>query len=108
MGMRNAGHIGSRPMNGAVDHITRLVDSVLGFRLPQDLAFDIDLDETGGGYLLVEKPVKIDEQMMVISRNARGYVIVDEVGHAVLVDEPVACRQINARKPFFRRDLSLQ
>ena len=66
MRMKHALHIGSRFMNGAMNDVTGFVDVVIGVGLPQDIAFDADLDQAGGGDLLVEKTVEIDQQMVVV------------------------------------------
>ncbi len=42
--------------------------------------------------------------MIPAAGNARGDVIVDEVGHAELIDEAIARGQIDARLPFLGAD----
>ena len=55
------GDIGARLVDGAVDHVARLVDAVVGRGRPDDIALNIDFHEVRRGDLLVEQPVEIDE-----------------------------------------------
>ena len=42
--------------------------------------------------------------MVVVARDARGDVVVDEVGHPVFVDQPVAGGEVEPRLPFLASD----
>jgi hypothetical protein len=88
-----------------MDHVTGFVDAVVGIRLPNNRALDVDLDQARGGDLFVEHAVEIDQQMVFAARDTRGDVVVDEVGHAVLVDQAIAGGEIDARLPLLGRDL---
>src|SRR6187397_1688430 len=94
-----------RALNGAVDHIAGFVDVVVGVRLPDDLAVDVDLHEAGGGDFLIEQAIEIDQLRVLLTGNARRDVVVDKVGHSIDVDEAVAGREIEPRLPFLRGDL---
>ena len=54
MGVQHAGNVRPRFMNGAVDHIAGNVDGVIGVRLADDVAFDIDLHQARGGDFLIK------------------------------------------------------
>ena len=101
MRVHHAGDLGPRLVDGAVDHVAGLVDVVVGRGLPDDLAVDVDLHQAGRGDLLVEQPVEIEQQHVVFAGHARGDVVIDEVGHAVFVDQPVAGGEVEPRLPFF-------
>jgi hypothetical protein len=92
-------------MDRAMDHVAGCVDPVIGVRLPDDVAFEVDLDEARRRDLLVEQPVEIDQQMIVAAGNARGDVVVDEVGHPIGIDQAVARREIEPGLPFVGRYL---
>ena len=106
VGVEHAGDVRPRLVDGAVDHVTGFVDAVVGVGLPDDLALDVDLDQARRGDLLVEHAVEIDEQMIVAAGNARRDVVVDEVGHPVLVDQAIAGGEVDARLPLLGRDLA--
>jgi hypothetical protein len=63
---------------------------------------DVDLDQARCRDLLVKQAVKIDQKVLGAG-NARGDMVVDEVGHAVLVHQPVAGGEINSGLPLLRR-----
>jgi hypothetical protein len=89
-----------------MDHVARLVDAVVGVGLADDLALDVDLHQARGRDLLVKEAVEVDEQMVRAAGNARGDVVIDEIGHAVFVDQTIAGGEIDARLPFLGRDLA--
>jgi hypothetical protein len=97
-----------RLVDRAVNDIAGFVDAVVGVGRCQNLAFDRHLHQVGGGDFLVQQPVEIDQQMILGAGNARGDVVVDQVGHAELVDQPVTGGKIDARLPFLRRNLVLE
>src|SRR6185503_6440490 len=105
MGMEYAGDVRPRLVDGAVDHVAGFVDAVVGLGLPDDLALDVDLHQARRGDLLVEHPVKIDEQM-IGAGDARRDVIVDQVGYPVLVYEAIAGGEVDPRLPFLGRHLT--
>jgi len=71
MRMQHAGDVRARFMNGAVDHVTRLVNVIIGVWLPDDLAIDVDLHETRGGNFLVEQPIEVKQHDVFFAWNAR-------------------------------------
>jgi len=77
-------------MDRAVNHIPGFVDVVVGLRFPENLAVDMDFDQALGGDLLIEKAVKIEQDDIVFAGNTRGDVVIDEVGHAVYIDQAIA------------------
>ncbi len=96
VGVQHACDLRPRLVDRAVDHVAGLVDAVVGVGLPDDLALDVDLHQARGGDLLVEQAVEIDQQVILGAGNARGDVVVDQVGHPVRVDQPVAGGEIDA------------
>ena len=105
MRVQHALHLGPGAMDGAVDHVARYVDAVIGVRLCDDVAFEVDLDQARCRDLLVEKTIEIDQQVVFAAGDARGDVVVDQIGHLEPVDQPVAGGEIDARLPLFVRDL---
>ena len=63
MRMQHAGDIRPRLVDGAVNHITGDIDAIIGVRLDDDIAFDIDLHQARRRDFLVQKPVKVDQEM---------------------------------------------
>ena len=82
-----------------MDHVAGLVDAVVGVGLGKDFALDVDLHQARRGDLLVQQPVEVDQQVLG-ARDARGDVVVDQVGHLIAVDQPVARREFHAGLPF--------
>jgi hypothetical protein len=95
-----------RAVDRAVDDEARLVDVVLG-RVEQDLAVQVELDETRGVHLLVEHAVGIDEEGVVFARHAGRDVVGDHLVHAVQMDKAVGGGEIDALRPFGGADLFL-
>ena len=114
---RQRAHRDARPgvrVNDAHDVVARLVhravDDVAGrvhrvveaVRLRDHVAGEVDLDQAGGGDLLVQHAVGVDQDVVLRPGDARGDVVVDEVGHAVARDQPVARGEVDAHVPFGR------
>ena len=100
MGVQHAGDVRARLVDRTVDHVARFVDAVVGLRFPNDLALDIDFGEARCRDFLVEHAVKVDQQVVLAARDARGDVVVDQVGHGILVEQAIAGGEIDARLPF--------
>src|SRR6266568_5461360 len=56
-------------------------------------------------HLVVEQPMRIDEERVVLARNARADVIGGHFRHAVQIDQAIACGEIDAFSPFRPADL---
>ena len=104
MRVDDAVHLVPRAVDGAVDDEARLVDVVLG-RVEQDLAVQVELDEARGVHLLVEQAVGIDEEGVVLPRDARRDVVRDHLVHAVEMHEAVRGGEIDALRPLLGADL---
>ena len=104
MRVDHGAHVGPRAMDRAVDHVAGLVDVIVGVRLPDDVAVEVDLGEAGSGDFLVEQAVQIDQDVVIGPGNARRDVVVREIRHPVAVDQAVAGGQLHARSPLIRRD----
>ena len=103
MSVKHAGDIRPGFVNGAVNDIAGKVDAVIGIGLGNDVALDVDFDEARCRDFLVEKAVKIDQQMLGAG-NARRDMVVDKVGHAVGIDQPIASGEIDPSLPFLCGD----
>ena len=64
------------------------------------LAVEIDLDEARRGDLVERHAVRIDEEVVLRSGNARRDVREDQIVPAVQRDEPVARGEVDAQLPF--------
>ncbi len=102
MGVQHASDVLPRLVDRAVNHIARDIDAVIGVGLGNDVALDIDLDQARCRDLLVKQPVEIDQQM-VGAGNARGDVVIDQVGHGIGVDQAIAGGEIEPGLPFLLR-----
>src|SRR5262245_2417816 len=91
-------------MNRAVNHVSRFIDVVVGVGLPDDLAVDVDLYQAGSGDFLVEEAVEIEQKHIFLARNARGDVVIDEIGHVVDIDEAITGGEIEPRLPLLWRN----
>ena len=104
VGVDHAIDVVARRVHRAVNHVAGLVDTVVG-GVENDFAVDVDLDHAGGGHLLVQHAVGVDQELVVCSRHARRNVVGDHLGHAEFMHEPVAGGEIDACVPFFLADL---
>src|SRR4051812_25483513 len=104
VGVQHAFDLRPRLVDRAVDHVAGLVDAVVGVGLGDDLALDVDLDQARRGDLLIKETIEIDQQVFGAG-NARRDVVVDQVGHLVLIDQPVAGGELDPSLPFLRRNL---
>src|SRR6185369_2213254 len=64
------------------------------------VAGGVDLHQAGGGDLLEHQTVRIDEELVVRARHARGDVREDEVVPLEQGDEPIGRGEVHARLPF--------
>ena len=97
-------HLVPCSMDAAVHDVTGLVDVVLG-RIEQDVAGKVELDEARSMHLVVEQAVRIDEERVVLARNARADVIGGHFRHAIQIDQAIARGEIGAFFPFRPTDL---
>ena len=82
-------------VDGAVDDEARRVHGKR--RLLQLVALLVDLDQAGGGDLVEEHAVGVDQEMILRSRHARRDVRVHEVFPAEVRDEPFPEPLLNAK-----------
>ena len=66
------------------------------------VAVEVDLHQARGGDLVVGHAVGVDEEVAFLAGHARRDVVVDQIVHAVVVDQAVARREIDARLPTLR------
>ena len=99
-GMRvdDATDVVTRAVNRAVDHESCRVDAEPG-GIVDDRAVERDGHEIRRRDLLEHEAVRIDQEPRRASWHAGGDVRVDEVGHPVMRDQPVAGGELDARSP---------
>lgn len=106
MRVDDAGDILARRMERGVKRESDRIDGI--GRIADDVAVEVELDETGCRHVLEEKTVGIDEQVVVRPRHARGDMGKDHVGHVEMRKQPVTRREIDARCPFLFADLAFE
>ena len=98
MGVDDAGDLRAGLMDRARDRKAAAIDRVLGGL--DIVTVGVELDQRGGGDLLVQETIGVDQEMLVRPRDARGDPGVDQVRPAKPVDEPIARRQFDPGLPF--------
>jgi len=93
----------------AACHVDRAVDDEAGpvhpvGRLVEDIPVHVDLDEARRRDLLVQESVRVDQELVFGAWNAQRDVIVDEIRPAMLRDQPVGGRELDARLPLLLAD----
>src|SRR5215470_7606589 len=100
-----------RPVNRAVDDVARWVElvaeSLRKLRLPQHVPVEVHLDQRGGAHLVVHHAERVKEKLL-LARDPRRDVVVDEVVHAEVAHEPIRARTVDAGLPLGRADLAFQ
>ena len=71
------------------------------------IAADVDLDQRRGGHFLEHQIVRVEQEMMLGSRNPRRQMGEDEVVPAVMRDHPVGGGEVDPDRPFLVADLAL-
>ena len=102
MQMHDGLRIFARHVHGAVDAEASGVHFIVAGH--DDVAFEIDLDQIGGGDLVEHQAIGIDQKMMFGPRHARRQMGEDHVGPAVVVDQAIGGRQIDPHLPFLGAD----
>jgi hypothetical protein len=95
-----------RGVNGAVNHEARRIHGER--RFADFLALQIDLHQAGGGDLVEEHPVGVDEELILGPGHPDGDVREDEILPAEVRHQPVAGRKVDTHSPFLGRDLVLE
>ena len=104
MGVGDAVNVMARGVNGAVDHKAGLVDRILR-GVEQDLAIDVDADEAGGGDLVVQHAVGVEQELVGGAGDACRNVVRGQLGHVEHFRQPVGGCQVDADVPFLLADL---
>ena len=73
----------------------------LEIRIRQSVAFGVDHDERRGGDFFKQKPIRIDQKVMVRAGHSRADVGEDQIGPAVKRHESITCREVTAELPLF-------
>ena len=60
-----------------MDHVTGVVVAVVRFGLPDNVAFEVDLDEARGRDFAVEEAVEVDQEVVLLAGDASRDVVVD-------------------------------
>ena len=103
MRVQDASRIRACSMHGAVNRESGRVHRVRS--IENDLAIQVDLDETARGHFLEEQTVGVDQKMLVRTRHPRRYVRKYQVIPAMHGDQPIAGRQVLADLPLLFRHL---
>ena len=85
-------------VNAGVDDVARRVDPRAG--IVDRPAVQIDLHQARGRDLGIVRAERVDQEVMFRSRHPRGDVVVDQVGHAEMVDQPITGRELDPHVPF--------
>src|SRR4051794_15384903 len=103
--MEHATGIFAHFVNGRVNGEAGGVDAVIA--LAELVAVEINLHEARSGDFVEHQAIRIDQEMMLRSRHARGDVRINQIVPAVMGDETVAGSEIDPLVPFglrhFRR-----
>ena len=91
----------ARGVDRAVDHEARRVDRVRRLSRPSRPC-EVDLHQARRGDLVEDHPVRVDQEVVLGARHARGDVGEDEVVPAEMRDEAVARGEIDAQCQLFR------
>jgi hypothetical protein len=83
--MHDADQIVPRHVHCAVDHEAGRVDAEIG-AIVNDIAIAIDLDQARGRNLVKQQAVRIDQELILVTRQARGDVGMDQVRPAVMCE----------------------
>ena len=69
-------------------------------RLADDVAVDIDLHQVRGGDLVVAEAERVDQEVCLLARHARGEMAVDQLCPAEMVDQSIGGGELAAQHPF--------
>src|SRR5690606_113526 len=106
MRMQDAVDVMAGAVDGAVNGVAGGID--LERRVVKNIPVDIDLHEAGGGDLVEEQSIGVDQKVILGSGDPRGNMREDQIAHAQVGNELIAGRQIDPRLPFFVADLAFQ
>src|SRR5712691_10894532 len=94
MGVENTGDVVACGMHRAVNDEPRLIDRVLAAL--DKIAVEVDFDQARGSDFAEMQPVRIDEEMVIPSWNARRDMGEDEIVHAEMRDQPIAGGELDS------------
>lgn len=86
--MDDALDVGARRVDGRVQLKAGDVDAEIRRALLDDVALHVGLDEARGRDLVVQQPVRIDEEVLLVLIEPGGYYAADALGPAVEVQQP--------------------
>ena len=66
-------------------------------QLAHVVAVEVDLHQVRGGDLVVVQAERIDQEVRLVARHARGEMAVDELGPAEMVDQAIGRRELAAQ-----------
>jgi hypothetical protein len=72
-------HVVASGVYRAMDHVAGAIGAKVVIDIEQDIAFEIDFDETRRCNLFVHHPVGIDQEFFMTARHSRGDVVIDEI-----------------------------
>ncbi len=98
MHVHHAMRVGQRRMDRRVECEAGRIDRPVG--MPDHVAVDVDLHEIRRADLTVMEPERIDQEVAVLARHAQRDMVVDQLGPAEMIEDPVSGRELHARLPF--------
>ncbi len=93
----------TRRVNGAVDHVTGVVDAQSG-RVIDNRAVDIDLDQVGRRDFIEQQAEGVDQKVLVRPRHPSREMRVDVIGPALERRQTIRRRQLDPDFPFLWRN----
>ncbi len=99
MDVNRAVHVRSPPQDGAVQRKARAVDA----SPLVEVLIHIHLDKIGGRDLRPQQLVLLHQEFPVFAWNAHGAVVVNDIVPAMVRDEAIDRRELDAALPFRRR-----
>ena len=96
--MDDALYVGTGLVDGGVQHEAGLADGEVCGALLHHLALHVDLDQAGGGHLAVEHAEGVEKEVLRVLAHPRRHVVIDVLGPAVQLYQPVDRGQLAAQQ----------
>src|SRR6185436_15306993 len=90
--------VGPRHVDGAVNDESGFVGGMAP--LVYGVTFNVNLDEAGSSDFIKPQAIRVDQEVMLRSGDARADVRVDELGPAEVVGDAVGAGELHPQRPF--------